>query len=317
MFPAKEKDSRSRRKDAPRGRGLQSLQKFLKMGTYKNFLLKNKTKPVRLPWLLYTKLQDRSRKNRVLWVPQRKPGVRWPEAERLSPQSKARSRRRKIREAAFPGVTAREAEAPAPRILRPARREAPASRPAPAPRLPLTAAKLASWPGSRSLPAATAGLLGPAARAAAAWPALCYHLPPLPGAGRRPASTGSRAKGVTVSGRGAPEHRSANSAESASWLPPRLPPARGGPSMELVAPESTQLCAARLGPSLQRAQEGVLVWECRCPCEMPVRLRIGYGRSPYPKPGSYFWRVTPLIIEFDCAHFWLVSPNLKECTSAG
>lgn len=62
--------------------------------------------------------------------------------------------------------------------------------------------------------------------------------------------------GVTVSGRGAPEHRSANSAGSASWLPPRLPPARRGPSMEPVAPESTQLCAARLGPSIREPKKG-------------------------------------------------------------
>lgn len=104
----------------------------------------------------------------------------------MSPQRKARRRRRKIGEAAFPGVAAREAEAPAPRILRPARREAPASRPATsasaAPhrreaglmaRLSLTPRSYRRTPGARSpgsgglagslLPAATASGSGPAA----------------------------------------------------------------------------------------------------------------------------------------------------------
>lgn len=79
-----------------RGRVLQTLQKFPKMETYKNFLLK--TKPVRLPQLLYTKQQEPSRKSQVLSESRRKTRGSQPEAERRSLQPKARCRRR---EAAF------------------------------------------------------------------------------------------------------------------------------------------------------------------------------------------------------------------------
>lgn len=77
-------------------------------------------------------------------------------------------------------------------------------------------------------PSRSAGLLGPTARAAAAWQALCYQLPQLPGADRRPESTGRRGQGDTVSGRGILEHRSATTAGSPSRWPLQFPPAHVG-----------------------------------------------------------------------------------------
>lgn len=132
MFTAeKEKKTQGAGERMRRGRVLQTLQKFPKMETYKNFLLK--TKPVRLPQLLYTKQQEPSRKSQVLSESRRKTRGSQPEAERRSLQPKARCRRR---EAAFPGGAAQRVEAPAPRNRWAARKEALVSRPAPAPRPP-------------------------------------------------------------------------------------------------------------------------------------------------------------------------------------
>lgn len=77
---------------------------------------------------------------------------------------------------------------------------------------------------ARAHPSSSAGRLAPTARAAAAWQALCYQLPQLPGADRRPESPGSRGKGDTASARGIPEHRSAATARSPSRLPLQFPP---------------------------------------------------------------------------------------------
>lgn len=130
-----------------RGRVLQTLQKFLKVQTYKNFLLK--TKPVRLPQLLYTKLQDP--------LGEEKPEVRWPEAERRSPQLKGMRRRGKVRKP--PSRVERPGEQRHPRPKSRGRRGGKHRLLGPHLHLgrrrpPLTAANRASWPASRSLPAA-------------------------------------------------------------------------------------------------------------------------------------------------------------------
>jgi hypothetical protein len=94
-------------------------------------------------------------------------------------------------------------------------------------RVPLTAAMLDSWLGSRSSPAAPPNSRVPQLGQRTAGKALCYQLPRLPGAGRRPESNRSRAKGNTATRKGTRAHRSAHSAGRPVGLPLQTPPAHG------------------------------------------------------------------------------------------
>lgn len=172
------------------------------MDTYKNFLLKAKT--ARL-----SQLQDTSGKSPVLSESCKEAQGLAAGAELRSPATEGQAPPGKGREAALPSGAAGRADAPAPRILRAAKKEVPASQPHQ--RLgrrppPLTAAHGPTCVQPQQL----RWLLGPVARAAEAGQALCYQLPRLPGAGRQPESTGSRARGPTLSGRGTPEYRGAH-----------------------------------------------------------------------------------------------------------
>lgn len=179
------------------------------MHTYKKFLLKAKT--VGFPQLLHTKLQDTSGKNPVLsescgeiqglaaGAELRSPAVEGQaplQGKVVKPLSCVGDERH-----LHPGSRGRRARRHPP--LGPHQRLG--RRPP-----PLTAANLDSWPDLRSTPAVApapgsrsqgsgglAGSLLPAAR--------------LPGAGRQPEKTRSRAKGGTLSGRGTPECRGAHS----------------------------------------------------------------------------------------------------------
>lgn len=158
------------------------------MDTYKNFLLKAKT--ARL-----SQLQDTSGKSPVLSESCKEAQGLAAGAELRSPATEGQAPPGKGREAALPSGAAGRADAPAPRILRAAKKEVPASQPAPAPRPPAAAPHRGAWPDLRSTPAAAlapgsrspgsggrAGSLLPAATASGSGPAAGEHREPGEGA---------------------------------------------------------------------------------------------------------------------------------------
>lgn len=168
---------------------LQTLQKFLKMHTYKNFLLKAKT--VGLPQLLHTKLQDTSGKSPVLSESCREiqglaagAELRSPAADGQAPPGKVVKPLSRVggEKHLHPGCRARRGRRHRP--LGPHQR---LGRQPP----PLTAANLDAWPDLRSTPAVAlgpgfrspgsrglAGSLLPAATASGSGPAAGEHQEP-------------------------------------------------------------------------------------------------------------------------------------------
>lgn len=178
------------------------------MDTYKNFLLKSKI--VRLSQL-HTQLQDTAGKKPVLSESCREAQGLVAGAQLRSPATEGQAPPGKGREAALSDGAAGRADAPAPRVLRAARKEVPASQPARAPRPPpLTAANLDSWPDLRSTPAAA---LAPGCHSPGSGGRAASLLPAATASGSGPAAGEHRepGEGATLSGRGTPEYRGAHS----------------------------------------------------------------------------------------------------------